>query len=300
MTNPSFLRRLASRISAAVQPRKPIRPPSTSGQQLSTSLMLGKTVLIVGAGPNIGRGIAREMVTAGANLILVDRDNQQCQQRLQELSSADSAGNETETTGSGWLRSYTCDIRNQDQVETLCQALLEAGSQIDALIHTVGIQPESSLMESRMEQWRQTFDANLLGPLYLIQQLLAETKQPHPLNSIVFVSSIHQWQTGGWAGYSTSKAALGMMIEELAVELAPRGIRVNGIAPGWVIEDEQGQPLHSRDSLLHQTSIPAIYIGRAAVHLCSDYFSEFTTGAVLKVDAGMSLVNHRTHTRAPV
>ena len=84
----------------------------------------------------------------------------------------------------------------------------------------------------------------------------------------------------------------GMIVKELAIDLAPHRIRVNGIAPGWVAENEQGLALIHRYVPLHNCSINPRYIGRAAVYLASDYFSEFTTGTVLKIDAGLSLYNH--------
>jgi NAD(P)-dependent dehydrogenase (short-subunit alcohol dehydrogenase family) len=107
--------------------------------------------------------------------------------------------------------------------------------------------------------------------------------------SIIFITSIHQWTVRRDAVYSSSKAALGMLIKELALSLAPHKIRVNGIAPGYVEEDEQGRPLSHRHIPLHGRSISPSYIGKAAVYLSSEYFSKFTTGTVLKIDAGLSL-----------
>jgi NAD(P)-dependent dehydrogenase (short-subunit alcohol dehydrogenase family) len=79
-----------------------------------------------------------------------------------------------------------------------------------------------------------------------------------------------------------------MIIQELAVDLAPSKIRVNGIAPGWVAQDEEGKAKYHLYTPLHHTSIDPCYIGRAAVFLASEYFSKFTTGSVLKIDAGLS------------
>ncbi len=80
-----------------------------------------------------------------------------------------------------------------------------------------------------------------------------------------------------------------MIINELALELAPHNIRVNGIAPGAVGEDEEGEPLPHNDTPLHGTKVGPQYVGRAAAYLASDYFSRHTTGTVLKIDGGLSL-----------
>ena len=110
---------------------------------------------------------------------------------------------------------------------------------------------------------------------------------------ILFVTSIHQSVPIKWICYSSSKAALGMIIKELSLDVASHGIRVNGIAPGWVLENEQGMPFDFKYAPLHKTSINPCYIGRAAVYLASDYFSKFTTGSVLTIDAGLSLFHYQ-------
>lgn len=109
---------------------------------------------------------------------------------------------------------------------------------------------------------------------------------------ILFLSTIHQWSYKGDVSYSASKAAVGAIINELALKLAPHGIRVNGLAPGLVRLDEMGSPCPHIPTPLHQTAVHPQYIGRAAVYLASDYFSHCTTGTLLKIDAGLSLVNY--------
>jgi NAD(P)-dependent dehydrogenase (short-subunit alcohol dehydrogenase family) len=86
-----------------------------------------------------------------------------------------------------------------------------------------------------------------------------------------------------------------MVIKELAVDLAPHHIRVNGIAPGWVIEDEDGNPLAHKNTPLYQTSINPGYIGRTAVYLAAEYFSRFTTGTVITIDGGLSIHSYLSH-----
>ena len=91
--------------------------------------------------------------------------------------------------------------------------------------------------------------------------------------------------------YSASKAAVGMLVRELAVDLAPFGIRVNAVAPGAV--DNSGRESDERAILLYRTPMNPVYIARAIAFLASDHHSAFTTGATLTVDAGLSLFNHR-------
>ena len=95
----------------------------------------------------------------------------------------------------------------------------------------------------------------------------------------------------GDALYSASKAAVGMVVRELAAELASARIRVNAIAPGWVASGDDGGPVAHRLTPLYKTSIPPAFIGKAAVFLAADSLSGHTTGSVLTVDGGASLLN---------
>ena len=151
---------------------------------------------------------------------------------------------------------------------------------------------DTSIKKLDLNVWRRLYHINVFGPLDLTQHI-SQMMIDHQINgSIIFITSIHQWIVRRSAGYSSSKAALGMIIKELALELAPYKIRVNGIAPGYVKEDRDGKPLLHKYTPLHNTSINPCFIGRAAVYLASDFFSKFTTGAVIKIDAGLSLYNH--------
>jgi NAD(P)-dependent dehydrogenase (short-subunit alcohol dehydrogenase family) len=145
-----------------------------------------------------------------------------------------------------------------------------------------------------LTEWHKTFNANVFGPMYLTKLISQKMASEKIQGCITFVTSIHEFVPGGWVCYSSTKAALGMIVKELSLDLASHGIRVNGIAPGWVSETEKGNPFGFRWAALHKSSINPCYIGRAAVYLASDYFSRFTTGTTLKIDAGLSLYHFRS------
>lgn len=164
----------------------------------------------------------------------------------------------------------------------------------------MGIQfKKTDIKDLDLGEWQKTFNTNDFGPMYLTKLISQMMVTNNIQGSIIFITSMHQWEIARWPSYSSSKAAIGMIIQELAVELAPSKIRVNGLAPGWVAEDEQGNPFTHRYSPLNSSSINPHYIGRAAVYLASDYFSKFTTGTVIKIDAGLSLYNHRVAENPP-
>lgn len=268
------LRRLRRRLTRPLW-----QPPSEPQVVLDNALLAGKNVLVTGAGRNIGRSIAHEMARQGANIYFTELNAERRDQLLQELRSFPV-----------YSQGFLCNSTRSTEIDQLCAQLDTQQTTIDILVNNVGMQIETvGLRALALEEWRQTFESNLFGPLYLTRQIALNMMAEQRPGSILFITSIHQWEPLGWPSYSASKAALGMLIKELAVELAAHSIRVNGIAPGWVAEDERGAPRHSSYSLLHQTSIPPRYIGRAALFLAADYFSALTTGTVLTVDAGMLL-----------
>ena len=254
-----------------------------SDREFEPGLLSGKNVLITGAGGKIGKALALEMAKQGASIYFTDIEQAKID-RLGELLAPQGVD----------FNGFDCDIADPAKVEDFCAGLADSGTRIDVLVNNVGIQFQTTtLAESSIEEWKRTYEVNVLGPALLTRLITNSMIKNGIEGSVIFITSIHQFAISGWAAYSSSKAALGMLIKELAVSLAPHRIRVNGIAPGWVAGDDRGHPLKHKYTPLHKTSITPCYIGRAAVYLAADYFSKFTTGSVLKIDAGLSLHNHR-------
>jgi NAD(P)-dependent dehydrogenase (short-subunit alcohol dehydrogenase family) len=262
-------------------------------------LLKGRNVLITGGGRNIGRSVAIEMARVGANVYFTEIDKERCGRLEKELTGYEALS-----------RGVIADITSSSDTDKLCSWLSKERINIDILVNNVGTNYEKMLHERSLVDrmiarvkcgtkggrrqliWREIYETNVFGPVRLTDAISETMVRNGIQGSIIFITSIHQWSVRRDAPYSSSKAALGMLINELAVSLAPHKIRVNGIAPGYVEEDEQGEALGQRHSLLYKSSINPCYIGRAAVYLASEYFSRFTTGTVLKIDAGVSLYNH--------
>jgi NAD(P)-dependent dehydrogenase (short-subunit alcohol dehydrogenase family) len=249
---------------------------------LDNQLLAGKNVLITGAGRNIGRAIALEMAQQGANIFFVELDPARCENLEAELNNFPVKS-----------KGIVADVSKIESLEAVIHSLTQEKIVIDTLVNNVGIQFEAKGLEQfDLEHWHKTYATNIFGPMYL-SKLISDLMISHKVSgSIIFMTSIHQAVPVGWPSYSSTKAALEMVIKELALELAKHNIRVNGIAPGYILEDEQGYPLGHRFTPLYQSSINPHYIGRAASYLASNYFSKFTTGTVIKIDAGLSLHSH--------
>lgn len=253
---------------------------------MDNKLLSGKSALITGAGRNIGRSIALEMGRQGADIFFTDIDRDSCVKLEQELK-------EFQVRSKGFLS----DISKTEDIDALHNFLVREKIVIDILVNNVGVRLDhddyNDIRDIDPAIWQKTFAANVFGPMYLtklISQLMV-SNEIH--GSILFITSIHESVPAGWTCYSSSKAALAMIVKELSLDVAPHRIRVNGIAPGYVSENEHGIPFDFKYAPLHKTSINPCYIGRAAVYLASDYFSRFTTGTVIRVDAGLSLYNFR-------
>jgi len=283
------LKRLNRNSSAAAVSPSFTQSEAVPEDLLARQLLAGKTALVTGGASNIGRGIAIEMAQQGANIIVVDKDQAACERLKPTIS------------GMGvQYHAFAIDITDTAAIAQMLEALQAQNHAIDILVNNVGIVSRQTGFENLAgNHFRDLFEVNVFSPMaltYQVTQAMLATNKP---GVILFITSIHQSVTSRWIAYSSSKAAIQMAVQELALELAGANIRVNGIAPGWVAEDKQGNPKPHLYTPLGKCSINPCYIGRAAVYLASDYFSRFTTGTVLTIDAGLSLYNSRTQQVPP-
>jgi NAD(P)-dependent dehydrogenase (short-subunit alcohol dehydrogenase family) len=229
------------------------------------------------------------MANQGASVFFTDIDRDRCHALEKEL--------ERYKVNS---RGFVSDVSKVADIDSMYESLSRDNVRIDILVHNAALHLDTvGVRQFDRDEWERTFETNVFGPLYLTKLVANAMVGDQIAGCIIFLSSIHQWTIRSVPSYSASKAALGMIIKELAAELAPFGIRVNGIAPGFVAEEKADGPRYYEHALLHKSSIGPQYIGRAAVYLASRYFSEFTTGTVLKIDDGLSLLNEFTGKYSP-
>jgi NAD(P)-dependent dehydrogenase (short-subunit alcohol dehydrogenase family) len=235
----------------------------------------GKTILVTGASSGIGRGVACECARAGARLVINGRD----QERLDETMSMLAAPAE------GSHKAVIADLTDPDQLSKLVASL----DQLDGVVHTAGVDGTSPARMFRHSQLHAVMEANFMAPTMLTQKLLYH-KLLRNGASLVFLSSIAAHTgTVGVGPYAASKAALEGMIRPLALELAPRGMRANALAPGLV-----DTPLvnHAREWLDQQVAKYPLGLGTpedvayAAIYLLSDA-SRKVTGIQMHLDGGI-------------
>ena len=206
-----------------------------------------------------------------------------------------------ETCGRGVA--IRADVSREAEVRDLFRSAIEQLGTVDILINNAGLQRDAPFEEMTLEQWNTVIGVNLTGQFLCAREAVSEFQRrgvrpevSRAAGKIICVSSVHElipW--AGHANYAASKGGVLMMMKTMAQELAPRRIRVNGIAPGAIRtpinRDAWGTP-QALEALLELIPYKRIGepedIGRAAVWLASDD-SDYVVGTTLFVDGGMTL-----------
>jgi meso-butanediol dehydrogenase/(S,S)-butanediol dehydrogenase/diacetyl reductase len=251
-------------------------------QTPEVTLLNGRLALVTGAAGGIGRAIAVAYARAGARVVLTDRQADACAAAVAEIQALG---------GSAWA--FGLDITDVPACQALAQQVGAEIGAIDILVNNAGIIVREGLDSPRAhENIRKVFDVNVLGGFNVLHAFLPALRQTK--GCIINIASGAAFiAQGGALGYSGSKAAVKMLTETMAVDLARDGIRVNAIAPG-VIETSMTEATRTNPQRLagFLQRTPMGRIGQAseiaapAVFLASAMAS-YVNAVTLVVDGGM-------------
>lgn len=235
--------------------------------------LAGKVAIVPGGVTKIGRAVVEGFVAAGARVMVAD--------------IAEPAG--ALPDGAAFTR---CDLRDDAQIAALVAATKDRFGRIDFLVNVACTYLDNGAASSRAE-WLEALDVNIVGSVVLMQAALEELEKNR--GAIVNFGSISSRvaQTGRWL-YPVSKAAILQLTRNQAMDLAPRGIRVNAVSPGWTWSNIMDQLTGGNRAKTDAVAAPFHLLGRtgnpeevaaAVLFLCSDEAS-FITGTDIRVDGG--------------
>jgi NAD(P)-dependent dehydrogenase (short-subunit alcohol dehydrogenase family) len=245
----------------------------------------GKNVIITGAGQGIGRATALRFAREGAEVLLVGRGKEAL---LETQGLVEAQG------GRAWV--HPADVREAALVEGVVEAARGRWRGIDVLINNAGVDDATPFLEVTEENWDRVVDTNLKGPFLMSQRVAREMVRTGG-GVILHTASIDALGAdGSYVAYNASKAGLLGLNRTMAMELAPYGIRVNCVSPGFTHTPMTAQAVgpgmleyltRSFERVPMQRLVKTEEIAAAFAYLASDDASA-VTGTNLVVDCGLT------------
>lgn len=265
----------------------------TGGQLAGLPLLKGQKALVTGANSGIGLATAVALGRAGADVV------------VNYVAGQEAAEDVVRQIQGFGVRAFAheADVSDEGQVVGMFASMLEEFGTIDILVANAGLQRDAAVTEMTLAQWHKVIDVNLTGQFLCAREATKEflrrgvvPEVSRSAGKIVCMSSVHQiipWS--GHLNYAASKGGVLMLMQTLAQELGPHGIRVNAVAPGAIrtpINRSAWETPEAEAELLKL--IPYRRVGdpediAAAVTVLASDLMDYVVGTTLFVDGGMTL-----------
>lgn len=238
----------------------------------------GKTAIVTGGAKGIGLQTVKKFLKEGANVLLFDLNNDDIVTAVEEIGNSSK------------LKSFVGDVTNKDDIYKLISFAKENFGRIDILVNNAGITADAQLLKMEEDAWDKVIDVNLKG-VFLMTQAIAKEMKEQQSGVILNASSIvGRYGNFGQTNYAASKFGVIGLTKTWARELGRYHIRVNAVAPGFILTDmtkkmpEKILESMREKSVLRQLGEPED-IANAYAFLASDE-AKYITGTVLEVDGG--------------
>ena len=242
----------------------------------------GKIAIVTGGGSGLGFAMAEKFTQAGIETIIAGRDKQKLDAAKEKLGSL--------------CHAIACDVSDLSTIPGFVNNVLKQFGQIDILVNNAGINMKKLIEDVTDEDFQKVITTNLTAVFVMSREVIKHMLE-RKSGCIINISSMAaQYGLPKVIAYSASKTAIDGLTRAMAVELGPKGIRVNAIAPGFIYSEMTAKALDSdperKAKVFNRTPMGIMGqpsdIGEAALFLASDA-AKYITGVVLPVDGGNSI-----------
>lgn len=245
----------------------------------------GKVVIITGGASGLGKAMAERFGKEGAKVVInYHSDKHDHEEVLKQIRS--SGGEAVAVQG---------DVSKEEEVKKIIAFAVEQFGSIDIMVNNAGVENEVPTEKLSLEDWNKVIDVNLTGMFLGSREAVKYMVENSIKGNIINISSVHDripWPH--FVHYAASKGGVKMMSETMALEYAPRGIRINNISPGAIdtpINAEKFKDPEAKKGVLNL--IPMGYIGKPEeIAACAAWLasseSSYVTGHTIYADGGMT------------
>jgi NAD(P)-dependent dehydrogenase (short-subunit alcohol dehydrogenase family) len=241
-----------------------------------------RVVIVTGGTRGIGRAIAEGFVCGGAKVVVGSRKADACRETEAHLRGLGGAGDAV---------AIPVHMGELDAGPALVERAVESFGGVDVIVNNAANALTQPFGSFTAEAWQKSFDVNLRGPVFLVQAALPHLGSSEHAAIVNVISAGAFLYSANVAMYAAAKAAMMSFTRSMAADFAPRGIRVNALAPGTVDTDmvrantPDAQKSMANASFMRRAASPDEMVG-PVLYLASDA-SSFMTGQVLLVDGGL-------------
>lgn len=244
--------------------------------------LTGRTALITGGGSGIGKGCAKILADAGANVFVIGRRESKLQEVCEEIRGQ-----------GGFCDYFAADLSREENCEAMVQACVKRFNRLDILINSAGSRGAHGTLEEEFsaENLKDVMDVDFNSTFWAIKYAYPECRK-NGAGSIINIASLAALSARGPVVYTAAKGAVRSVSKILAKRFGPLGVRVNTIYPGFIVTEmtEKIHEMPEQEKRMREESPLGLLgevedIGYCALYLASDA-AKFVTGQDFVIDGG--------------